>query len=116
MDTYGGAGRRRGYFESASYRRRSDDPADFCEIYEAVAKIGFILTVYTNATMVTDKVMELFQKYPPHKIGVTMYGASNETYARLCGCKDGYDRFMVGLEKLSSLPSLLEMRTTIVKG
>ena len=55
---------------------------DFCEIYEAVAKIGFILTVYTNATMVTDKVMELFQKYPPHKIGVTMYGASNETYAR----------------------------------
>lgn len=88
---------------------------DFCEIYEAVAKIGFILTVYTNATMVTDKVMELFQKYPPHKIGVTMYGASNETYARLCGCKDGYDRFMVGLEKLSSLPSLLEMRTTIVK-
>lgn len=35
---------------------------DFCEIYEAVAKMGFILTVYTNATMVTDRVMELFWK------------------------------------------------------
>lgn len=50
---------------------------DFCEIYEAVAQMGFLLTVYTNATIVTNKVMDLFCKYPPHKIGVTMYGASN---------------------------------------
>lgn len=88
---------------------------DFCEIYEAIAKMGFILTVYTNATMVTDRVMELFRKYPPHKIGVTMYGASNETYARLCRCKDGYDRFKEGLKRLAALPSHLDMRTTIVK-
>ncbi len=30
---------------------------DFCEIYEAISKMGFILTVYTNATMVTDEIM-----------------------------------------------------------
>ena len=88
---------------------------DFCEIYEAVAQMGFLLTVYTNATLITDKVMDVFRKYPPHKIGVTMYGASNDTYKRLCGCEDGYDRFVAGVEQLSSLPSLFETRTTIVK-
>lgn len=88
---------------------------DFSEIYEAIAQMGFLLTVYTNATMVTDKVMELFRKYPPHKIGVTMYGASNATYERLCGCKDGYDRFIEGITKLRTLPSLFDLRTTIVK-
>lgn len=88
---------------------------DFCELYEAIAQMGFLLTVYTNATMVTDKIMDVFRKYPPHKIGVTMYGASNDTYERLCGCADGYDRFVDGVEKLSSLPSLFETRTTIVK-
>ena len=88
---------------------------DFCEIYEAVAQMGFLLTVYTNATMITDKVMDVFRKYPPHKIGVTMYGASNDTYKRLCGCENGYDRFVRGVEQLSSLPSLFETRTTIVK-
>lgn len=88
---------------------------DFCEIYEAIAQMGFLLTVYTNATIVTDKVMDVFCKYPPHKIGVTMYGASNDTYERLCGCADGYNRFVDGVEKLSSLPSLFETRTTIVK-
>lgn len=88
---------------------------DFCEIYAAIANMGFILTVYTNATLVTDQVMELFRAYPPHKIGVTMYGASNQTYQRLCGCPDGYDRFVAGLDRLATLPSLLEMRTTIVQ-
>lgn len=74
---------------------------DFCEIYAAIAKMGFVLTVYTNATLVTDQVMELFRAYPPHKIGVTMYGASNQTYQRLCGCPDGYDRFVTGLDRLA---------------
>lgn len=88
---------------------------DFCEIYEAISKMGFILTVYTNATMVTDKIMETFRRLPPHQIGVTMYGASNETYGKMCGCKDGYDRFVEGVRKLSSLPSLFAMRTTIIQ-
>lgn len=88
---------------------------DFCELYEAIARMGFLLTVYTNATMVTDRVMEVFRRYPPHKIGVTMYGASNDTYQTLCGCADGFDRFAEGVQRLSGLPSLLEMRTTIVK-
>ena len=88
---------------------------DFCEIYEAIAKMGFLITLYTNATMVTEKIMDLFRKYPPHKIGVTMYGASNSTYEKLCGCKDGYDRFIEGIEQLTTLPSLFEIRTTIVK-
>lgn len=88
---------------------------DFCEIYEAVAQMGFLLTVYTNATLITDQVMRSFTKFPPHQIGVTMYGASNETYEKLCGCPDGYDRFCVGIRRLKTLPSLLEMRTTIVQ-
>lgn len=88
---------------------------DFCEIYEAIAKMGFLLTIYTNATMVTDKIMDTLRRFPPHKIGVTMYGASNETYKKMCGCEDGFDRFVDGVNQLTKLPSLFDMRTTIVK-
>ena len=58
--------------------------------------------------------MRSFRKFPPHQI-VTMYGASNRTHEKLCGCPDGYDRFCEGIQKLRALPSLLRMRTTIVK-
>lgn len=88
---------------------------DFCEIYEAIARMGFVLTLYTNATLVTGPVMEVLRRYPPHRIGVTMYGACNETYQRLCGCADGYDRFAAGVRQLAALPSRFEMRTTIVQ-
>ena len=88
---------------------------DFPEIYEAIARMGFVLTVYTNATLVNDRVMDLFRRLPPHKIGVTMYGASNQTYERLCGDARGYDRFRRGLSLLRELPSLLDLRTTIVR-
>ncbi len=88
---------------------------DFTEIYEAIARMGFLLVVYTNATLVTPEIMEVFRRYPPHKIGVTLYGAENATYERLCGMKDGFDRAKEGIERLHSLPSLLDLRTTLVQ-
>lgn len=88
---------------------------DFCEIYEAIAKMGFLLTLYTNATMVTNEIMDVLKRYPPHKIGVTMYGASNETYEKICGNPRGLDCFRKGINRLKSLPSLIETRVTLIK-
>lgn len=88
---------------------------DFCEVYSSIYRLGFIVTLYTNATLVTDEIMQTFRQYPPHKIGITLYGASNQTYQTLCGCEDGFDRALVGIRKLATLPSVLEFRTTPVQ-
>lgn len=44
-----------------------------------------------------------------------MYGASNDTYEKMCGCPNGFDKFKDGVRKIKTLPSLLETRTTIIK-
>lgn len=88
---------------------------DFCEIYSSIYRLGFIITLYTNATLVTEDVLEVLRRYPPHRIGITLYGASNETYKKLCGCADGFERALAGAKALSTLPSVLEFRTTIVQ-
>ncbi len=88
---------------------------DFAEIYEAVMGMGFFITLYTNATLVTPEIRELLTRLPPHKIGVTLYGASPETYERTCGIAAGYERALEGISFLSGLPSKLEIRTTLVK-
>ena len=88
---------------------------DFCEIYAGIYQIGFLTTLYTNATCVTPEVMALLRKCPPHRIGVTLYGASNETYEKVTGRPDGFDRAMAGLEQLRTLPSVLDFRMTLVK-
>jgi len=88
---------------------------DFCEIWEGIYKQGFFLTLYTNATMVTPKIMETLRKYPPHKIGVTIYGATAETYAKVCGNGNALERAVAGVHQLMTLPSVMEFRTTIIK-
>ena len=87
---------------------------DFCEIYKEIAKMGFILTIYTNATMITPKIMDVLKKYPPHTIGITIYGASEETYRKVCKNGNAYYKMLHGVEQLLTLPSRIELRTTIV--
>lgn len=88
---------------------------EFCEIYEALAQMGFIITVYTNATLVDEKVQKLFQKFPPMHIQVTLYGAGRDTYERLCGNPDAFDQTIAGLERLKTVNTRLGIRTTFVK-
>ena len=88
---------------------------DFSEIYSSIYRLGFVITLYTNATLVTDEIMQTLRRYPPHRIGITFYGASNETYRQLCGRADGFDRALAGARALKTLPSALEFRTTLVK-
>lgn len=88
---------------------------DFCEIWEGIYKQGFIIELYTNATMVTPKIMDTLRKYPPHKIGVTIYGASPETYERVCGNADAYERTIAGIRQLRQLPSEMRYRTTVIQ-
>ena len=88
---------------------------DFCEIWEGIYRQGFLITLYTNASLVTDRVMRTLKKYPPHRIGVTIYGASPETYRKVCGNGDAFQRVLEGARRLAELPSAMEFRTTIIR-
>lgn len=88
---------------------------DFCEIWEGIYKQGFIMTLYTNAVLVNDTIMKTLRKYPPHTIGVTIYGASPETYEKVCGNADAFQKMIDGVHQLQTLPSNMEFRTTIIK-
>ncbi|MCI5699103.1 MAG: radical SAM protein [Lachnospiraceae bacterium] len=88
---------------------------DFCEIWEGIYKIGFVMELYTNATLVTPKIMETLQKYPPHMIGVTIYGASPETYDRVCGNSKAFLQMLNGTRQLMTLPSEMRFRSTLIR-
>lgn len=88
---------------------------DFCEIWEGVYKQGFLIELYTNATLVNDKVMETLRRYPPHRIGVTIYGSCPEVYEAVCGNAAAFDKMLKGAHKLMELPSEIQFRTTVIK-
>ena len=88
---------------------------DFCEIWEGIYRQGFLIELYTNATLVNEKIMETLRKYPPHRIGITLYGASEDTYQAVCGNGSMYRRAVDGIKQLMTLPSILNFRATIIK-
>ena len=73
---------------------------DFAEIYSGISDLGMMVSVLSNGSLVTDEVVKLFSERRPTYMRFTLYGSSNETYERLCGVSNGFDRVMEGLRKL----------------
>jgi radical SAM protein with 4Fe4S-binding SPASM domain len=73
---------------------------DFSEIYLLLKKKGLLVTVFTNACLVTDAHVKLFQTYPPRNLEVTVYGASAETYERVTRKPGSFAAFRRGLALL----------------
>lgn len=73
---------------------------DFQEIYTACQKLGLLISINTNGTMITDEMIEFLRKNPPLRMNITLYGASRETYEALCGDPGAYERVFSTVKKL----------------
>lgn len=65
---------------------------DFWELYEKLIHMGFLVSINTNGSLIDDAAIERLKKYPPVRINVTLYGASDETYASLCQARGVFSR------------------------
>ena len=73
---------------------------DFFEIYRVLKSKGLLVSVFTNACLITDKHVELFRNYPPRDIEITVYGTSAGTYEQVAGIPGSYSGFRRGLALL----------------
>jgi radical SAM protein with 4Fe4S-binding SPASM domain len=73
---------------------------DFSEIYFGLKRLGLLVSVYTNATLINETYARLFREYPPRDIEVTVYGATNNTYERITRRLGSFDRFQNGIDLL----------------
>ncbi|MFZ3102548.1 MAG: radical SAM protein [Desulfitobacteriaceae bacterium] len=89
---------------------------DFKEIYEKLMRMGFIITIYTNGTMITPEIVKWLAAMPPYQVSITLYGASRETYKEVTGFADGYDRTVRTIDSLIAQHIPTEIKTTIVQG
>lgn len=73
---------------------------DFAEIYLGLKRLGLLVSVYTNATLINEAQAELFRRYPPRDIEATVYGATKETYERITRRPGSFEAFQRGIELL----------------
>lgn len=65
---------------------------DFKILYTELKKLGLMISINSNGTLIDEEVIAWLSKNPPHRINITLYGASNKTYNRLCGNPKGFNK------------------------
>jgi radical SAM protein with 4Fe4S-binding SPASM domain len=73
---------------------------DFPEIYSHARKNGLVLTVFTNGTLLTDRVVDLFEDLPPRVVEISLYGATASTYERITGIPGSYGQCLKAVRRL----------------
>lgn len=89
---------------------------DFKEIYETMSNLGLLIQIYTNGTMITPEFASWLSKKPPYKVSITIYGASKETYQRVTGNAQAFERVIQGIDLLIENGIPVELKTTVVQG
>lgn len=88
---------------------------DFRKVYLGLRKLGMILTVNTNGTLLDETWADFFAAYPPRRINITLYGASSETYQDLCGFADGFEKAQNAIRLLHNRRIDVKINGSLVK-
>lgn len=76
---------------------------NFRKLYESLHEMGLLLSINTNASLIDEEAIEWLKARAPVRINATLYGASRQTYGRICGNPDGYDKAVWAIRKLVEL-------------
>lgn len=88
--------------------------ADFLEIYRYAKERGFLITLFTNGTMITPRVADFLAELPPFDIEITLYGRTKATYEALTGIRGSFERCLRGIELLRERGLPLKLKTVAV--
>lgn len=73
---------------------------DFFSIYEYAVQRGFLVTVFTNATLITDVEADRFAALPPHGIEISLHGSTSDTFERITQHHGSYHRCLRAIRLL----------------
>ena len=62
----------------------------FRQIMEGLHRLGLLISINSNGTLIDEDTVAWLKNCPPVRINISLYGASDATYARLCGNPRGF--------------------------
>ena len=85
---------------------------DFFEIYGGMKKLGLLISINSNGSMLSGEILERFIQDPPARFNISLYGGSNETYRNMCGLP-AYDRVKENIRALRKAGICVSLNVSI---
>lgn len=73
---------------------------EFRQLYLELQKMGFILTINTNGTLIDEELARFLGEHKPRRVNVTLYGSSEEAYTNLCHYPNGFAKTIHAIKLL----------------
>lgn len=73
---------------------------DFSDIYTYAIKRGFLVTLFTNGTLITPEIADYLQEYPPFMVDITLNGITAETYEKISRIPGSFQACLKGISLL----------------
>ena len=72
----------------------------FQRLYQELKRLGMILTINTNGTLLDEDWADFFAAHKPRRINITLYGATDDAYEKLCHYPGGFSKTIQAIRLL----------------
>lgn len=73
---------------------------EFKRLFIELHKLGMIIAINTNGTLIDEGWADFFSEYRPRRINITLYGKNDEAYQKLCHYPGGFKKVIHGIKLL----------------
>lgn len=84
---------------------------DFLEIYTYAKKKGFLISLFTNGTLLTPEIADYLAEWPPNELEITLYGVTEKTYEKITRIPGSFRRCKKGIDLLLKRRVPLKLKT-----
>ena len=88
---------------------------DFKEIYLYAKHKGFLIELFSNGLAIDKEIIEVFKKYPPLLVDISLYGACEETYRTVTGVRGAFLRVVDNCKKLIGAGIRVSLKTPVLR-
>lgn len=86
---------------------------EFWTLYEELVDMGFLVSINTNGSLIDAEAIVRFRKKPPQKINITLYGANDATYQRLCGASGVFQKVDAAIRGLQAAGLMVKINCSL---
>jgi MoaA/NifB/PqqE/SkfB family radical SAM enzyme len=86
--------------------------SDFFDIYEHARGKGFLVTLFTNGTLITEEIADRLAALPPYRIEISLHGITERTFEGITQGQGSFERCMKAIRLLMERRLPLTLKTT----
>lgn len=87
---------------------------DFLDIYTYIKKKGVFVSIFTNGTLITEKIADCLAKWRPFSVEITLHSMNKTIFDSITGVPGSFEKCMQGIRLLLERRIPLELKTMVM--